>query len=121
MIPRPADREQCARELYGLSPDWHAHTWAAKGDRDNGYTELTGGIVRDRDLTGEWDWGGSRQENTYAVPEAMYRKWLRSWEIETGKCSTCQGTGQEVVGVSAADGVRHSLCLKCGGTGKIAL
>lgn len=42
----------------------------------------------------------------------------RLWEIETGKCCKCLGTGQMNIGWSAAHGSEYGDCNKCNATGK---
>jgi hypothetical protein len=40
-----------------------------------------------------------------------------AWEAETGKCSECQGSGQEWAGWSKDEGNRFRPCRRCGATG----
>jgi len=42
------------------------------------------------------------------------------YEADTGKCSKCDGTGQQWDGWSAANGNRFKPCTKCGATGRPA-
>lgn len=43
---------------------------------------------------------------------------MLAWEAETGNCFRCNGSGQESLGWSKAEGPRYRQCSRCGGTGK---
>lgn len=42
----------------------------------------------------------------------------RQWEVETGNCFTCEGTGRALAGWSRDTGDRFENCHRCGATGK---
>jgi DnaJ-class molecular chaperone len=49
--------------------------------------------------------------------EQVAETW-RQWEAETGRCSHCGGSGQQVKSISVTEGASYRTCSGCGGTGK---
>ena len=130
--PRPADVEarppsfeQNAIEIYGLPKDWTAFMWKAVGDKETtGYTEMEGGVYKTAYASGK-----NKGSLNYSKPEPgtkakvvlpckVHAAWLLQWEVETGHCHQCHGTGRQNWGWSAAKGTRHRACDRCNETGR---
>lgn len=50
--------------------------------------------------------------------KAEYDSFVARWEVETGNCSRCQGSGQESAGWNVTDGPAYRPCSQCGATGR---
>lgn len=120
---RPHSFERCAIELYGLPPDWQFIRLTAKGDQENGYTEVEGGVYRTRFEKGKrkgeinHDKPEPGTHMTVAIPLKHWREWTARWERDTGCCSGCYGTGKASAGWSAGKGAAFRPCKKCNATG----
>ncbi len=120
---RKADYEQYARETYGFSKDWHVFRWEAKGADDNKFIVVTGAVVYERfkrgKHVGNLVWKSRLRETEVPVSfrDDAFRAWILKWEAETGKCSKCNGSGQEFSGWSKQDGVKTRDCTRCKTTG----
>ena len=124
VLHRPPRADQHARELYNLSSEWQSYKWEAKGEDPNGYLELTGGVFRERytrgKRKGETHFGKPEPGTlmTLALPDRLQREWTAKWELETGFCSKCEGTGQQVFGWSSQTGTSYRNCPHCNASGK---
>ncbi|MBL8911629.1 MAG: hypothetical protein JNM17_13130 [Archangium sp.] len=59
---------------------------------------------------------GTKRKFIFTMAE--FDTFLRDWEVETGLCHQCEGTGEELAGWSAKDGQSLRKCTRCFGTGK---
>lgn len=46
-----------------------------------------------------------------------HEAWLRQWELKSGKCHVCQGSGKMWTGWNAESGHRYGPCNRCGESG----
>ena len=113
-----------ARKKYGLSEEWKAYIFEAVGEPPNFIaTKITGAVapLKTRGANkGDRNWSKmdkSTKKTVYIKPEE-YSQFISEWEAETGLCSKCRGTGQEVHGSHIELGTYYRQCKKCCGTGK---
>ena len=117
-------------------PDWYSMTAIRVGGmpegwtwrvldgykKPPGYTEVKGaapiGKYTRGPRKGEPKWPKAEVYDILWIKDSEFDETKRLWEEETGKCSTCYGTGQEHVGWSKAEGSKHKPCEKCNATGK---
>jgi hypothetical protein len=123
---RPPTTDQHARELYNLPASWEAYSWSAKGERDTGFIELNGGVFnkkieRGRNK-GKTDFRSPEPGTsaTLSLSHAAHKAWLARWEVETGHCAECLGTGLAWAGWCSVYGTSFRPCTKCGATGSSA-
>lgn len=120
---RQPTAEQHAREVYSLGAEWQAYKWEAEGDRETGYLVLTGGVFRRRITRGKrkGEVNFKKPEpntlRTLVIPNVLHRAWRAQWQIETGYCAECEGTGQSWAGWGINTGNRYRQCTKCNGSG----
>lgn len=121
---RPPTQEQHAREKYKLPSDWQAYSWEAKGDdRETGWTVLKGGVYRHKrergERKGEADFRKPEPgtEATLSLANAEHEAWLAQWQVDTGHCSRCRGTGHAFSGWDHKKGTAYRPCTKCNATG----
>lgn len=119
-MPEPVDfYNLAARHRHGLPPTWQ---WRQIESLDGGFIQLSGSIP-----IGNYQ-SGPRKGRPKFPAKSIYQRVIitrddvadarRRWEDETGLCSWCGGTGQEIAGTSAATGTKYRTCRACGGTGK---
>ena len=109
--------EEVARKKLNKGSDWLMTGWECVGDtRDL--------IVRGAVPVGTYKSGPRKGRNKFSPPfdscvvtHAEEVAQAEAWEAETGKCSNCEGRGQEWAGWSADSGNRYRDCRRCGATG----
>lgn len=57
-------------------------------------------------------------ERTIIFTMGEFDAFVREWEIETGICSKCDGTGEEWASSSITEGSKYKPCRRCFATGK---
>jgi hypothetical protein len=121
---RPPTYDQHARELYNLRPEWEAYCWEAKGEKDTGFIVLKGGVYLKKVQRGK-NKGRTDHRNpepgteaTLSLSNAAHETWLRHWEVETGHCAKCFGTGLAWAGWHHIKGAAYRPCTTCGATGR---
>lgn len=108
-----------AQHRHNLPAAWQ---WRQIAALDGGFIELSGSIP-----IGTYQ-RGPRKGRLKFPTQSNYQRVIitrddvadarRRWEDETGLCSWCNGTGQEIAGISAATGAKYRACRACSGTGK---
>ncbi|NTX00030.1 MAG: hypothetical protein HGB35_08930 [Geobacteraceae bacterium] len=79
---------------------------------------ITGGIPR---MVGnKKKWPAKKQMDRILLTRADVEAEESRYELETGGCYVCYGTGQETAGWSAAEGVRYRECTRCMGVGRVS-
>lgn len=109
--------EEVARKKLSKGADWQMTGWECVG-------ETSDLIVRGAVPVGEFKSGPRKGRAKFAKPfdscvvtEAEAKAAAVAWEAETGKCSKCQGTGQELAGWRAGEGNKYRDCRRCSATG----
>lgn len=64
-----------------------------------------------------WTKADNSTEQLHVTTDAELEQLRAAWEIETGKCQACGGTGQRTVSISI-DGTRTQMCKRCRGSGE---
>jgi len=120
---RPPSLEQYVSEKYTLPSDWKVFRWQAHGEKETGFSTLTGAVVTETYKTGKrkglpkWSARDKSTELQISIPQTDFKLWIQQWESETGLCHQCLGCGLEWVGWSKRDGCRYGKCRNCGGSG----
>lgn len=121
--PEPAPRRstmdfrtEVARRKLGAGQDWEPCRWEALGHGAEADCLITGGVPVIRN--GKRKWPPITKCERVCVTHAEYIAERKRFEAETGKCSNCDGTGQEWAGWSASDGNRYRDCRHCHATGR---
>jgi hypothetical protein len=108
-----------ARRVHGLPPEWRAGVYRSL--HPLGF-ELTGavplGTISRGPRKGRPKWPPLVPWRAVLISAEQVAKTRRQWEAETGLCSHCGGSGQQLNGVSVAEGPWYRTCGGCGGAGK---
>jgi hypothetical protein len=108
-----------ARRVHSLPPEWRACVYRSL--HPLGF-ELTGaepiGTISRGPRKGRPKWPPRNQWRAVLVSAEQVAETRRQWEADTGLCSYCGGSGQQLKGVSVAEGPSYRTCGGCGGTGQ---
>ena len=116
---------QCIREKYHFPADWDFKVCSAKGKVGGEYFEVTGAVYETEFKRGPRKGEINFQkpepgtECTVVLPKIEYQEWLEKWELDTGFCSQCSGSGFTLAS-GGASGTFYRKCNKCGGSGRVA-
>jgi hypothetical protein len=127
---RPPTMDQNVIERFRLHKDWQSHGWEKLGVTNGGrdFTHIAvHGAVYDVKIKR----GPRKGQPNYRKPSPgteasvmLLRQelddWLRQWELETGHCHNCAGTGYAWSGWTAGIGTRYRPCRACDASGKPA-
>jgi hypothetical protein len=109
-----------ARRVHSLPPDWQARVYHSL--HPLGYAKLIGtepiGTISRGPRKGQLKWPPRNQWRAVVISHEQVAETRRQWEAETGRCSWCGGSGQQLNGVSVAEGPWYRTCGGCGGAGK---
>ena len=109
-----------ARRVHSLPPDWQACVYHSL--HPLGYAKLIGtepiGTISRGPRKGRPKWPPLVPWRAVLISAEQVAKTRRQWEADTGLCSHCGGSGQQLKGVSVAEGPSYRTCRGCGGTGK---
>ena len=117
--------EQCAREKAGMGADWKP--WAFEclphHPQPTELVQVTGAVVPLKTHgkhAGQPDWNKKDKSTIRTVYITLkdHAEWVKAWEIKTGLCASCEGSGERIVGWSVTEGCKKRACGKCGATGK---
>jgi hypothetical protein len=104
---------------HRVSTDWQWHT-VNSANMPEDYFEIKGavpiGTISRGPRKGSPKW--PKESQRYFVKWDDFEKLKLDWELETGKCYVCDGTGQELIGSSVSEGDRYRQCKRCGGSGR---
>jgi hypothetical protein len=107
-----------ARRVHRLPPEWRAGVYRSL--HPLGF-ELIGaepiGTISRGPRKGRLKFPPRNQWRAVVISHEQVAKTRRQWEAETGLCSHCGGSGQQVQRVSITEGVSYRTCTACGGTG----
>ncbi len=107
-----------ARRKIGKGPEWKwCHMEVLEPE---GYLVELGipKTYRSGKNKGRDDWRGVKCVRCYVSPKEEHEECLL-YELETGNCYNCEGTGESIVQVSIRRGdTEKRPCCLCGGTGK---
>ena len=108
-----------ARHVHGLPNDWQPRTYSAL-DRCLGY-ELRGsvpiGTYSRGPRKGRPKWPRLAELQRVVITMDEVRQARIRWENETGLCSHCGGSGQQVKSTGIS-GTTYRECISCDGTGR---
>ncbi len=109
--------EEVARKKLRRGADWKLLGWECVG-------ETTDLLVQGSTPIGVYARGPRKGRNKYLRPcercvvtRAEIDSAASAWEAQTGKCSKCEGSGQEWAGWSSDEGNRYRDCYRCKATG----
>jgi hypothetical protein len=107
-----------ARKLLGLPDEWHWFSLEAKdGGGGRRFTLIKGAIplrtISRGPRKGQWDWSQRKDEREVIVSDEEHRAFVAAWELETGKCATCGGSGHTLARWSSESGAEYRPCWKC--------
>ncbi|GAB3305762.1 hypothetical protein [Luteimonas notoginsengisoli] len=112
--------EQVARQKLGVGNDWLMYAWEVVGELEHADLIVTGGVPVGLFQRGprkgrpKWD---RKLSQRVVVTRAEERAALLAFEASTGKCSGCQGSGEQWAGWSAESGNRTRPCRRCQASG----
>lgn len=116
--------DRAFRRKLNLSDDWETFSWEIIGntqeDRAIGDMMVQGGVpavIKTGKRKGGKTWKGVAVRKCIITDREIADE-RRMYERETGKCSTCYGTGQSWFEWSKDAGNRYHDCKKCEATGK---
>ena len=117
---QPPDlHELTARRVHSLPPEWRAGVYRSL--HPLGF-ELIGsvpiGIISRGPRKGRPKFPPRNQWRAVVISNEQVAETWRQWEAETGRCSHCGGSGQQVKSISVTEGASYRTCSGCGGTGK---
>jgi hypothetical protein len=108
-----------ARRVHGLPDDWRPKIYEAL-DRGLGFA-LRGavpiGSYSRGPRKGRPKWPRLAELQRVVITADEMRQARIWWENETGLCSYCGGSGQQVKSIGIS-GTTYSQCISCDGTGK---
>ena len=99
-----------ARSKLHTSEDWE---WCEVKAVDGGFI-LKGSCVFIKDGIKKW----KKPLQTVIISDLDHIECIGSYEIETGKCSRCEGKGEEGKNWTLETGWAYTSCRRCKGTGK---
>ena len=117
-----------ARELVKAPEGWDVYRWEAIGGSKDTPAKLlrVDGAVAPAKTRGKHkgrpDWEAADQASkrtAYFTPEE-HAAWRKQWELRTGKCAECAGTGELFQGWHFELGTTYKTCACCGGLGVLA-
>jgi len=127
-VLRENTREQHARELFGLPPEWEWNRMQRLGPFDgkrNGTATLIEGAVCSVRYTrgprkGAANWAKRDRSTDFicTITDAQHEAWLAQWERDEGRCHECAGSGDTFASWSKAEGRKTKPCRRCNGTGQ---
>lgn len=100
-----------ARKKLGASDDWQ---WCQVESITGGFL-LHGSVTTIGPRTGRPKWKTPFDKVLLTEAEVLAAK--AEYERTTGKCSDCEGSGQQMVGFSVGEGRQYRPCPRCGATG----
>lgn len=109
-----------AREVYGMPEGWEWFRLEAVGPhhrRDLSASMVTGAVCTETFKSGpnkgskNWKKRDRSTEQTIAIPFKDLDAFCEKWEVKTGLCSSCGGSGEN--GWDA-----NQRCTRCNGSGK---
>ena len=107
---------EVARRKVGAPSEWEVFAWEMIGDTND--FVVTGGIPRlltRGPRKGQKTWDGPSQKAVVTQSE-LHAEHAR-YELATGKCGDCFGSGEVFAGWSVSEGTRMKSCRRCGGSG----
>lgn len=108
-----------ARRVHGLPADWEPQIYACF-DRDLGFY-LRGavpiGTYSRGPRKGQPKWPPLSQQQRVVITADEVKQARIWWENETGLCSHCGGSGQQVKSIKINGTTTYRECVNCDGTG----
>lgn len=113
-----------AIEKYALPENWSSYRYECfpKTCGETLYYQLTGMVAPPKTKgpnKGRPNWKNGDRNTKFVciIPVSEHEQWLKTWELKTGKCSGCEGTGKALAQWSVIKGSEYRECSKCKGTG----
>jgi len=116
-----------AREMLGMPPEWSAYYFKAIGhssvESNTKLIQVKGAVaplITRGKHKGAPNWRKSDKttEREVFFTPGEHDEWCRQWEVRTGKCSKCMGSGKVFARWSITEGTSYKPCSTCNGTGK---
>jgi hypothetical protein len=113
------------KATHSLPDDFHFYRYMRGPEgvpcADSFYTQVWGAccpLFKTGKRAGKPNWRKKVKSTvrTFVVRDSQYESWVADWELTTGKCSRCAGSGKTVAGLSTS-GLDYRPCGKCKGTG----
>ena len=119
-MTNPVDFHNLAAQYrHGLPATWQ---WRRSAILDGWFIELNGaspiGTYQRGPRKGQPKFPAATNYRRVIITTVDVAEARSRWEHETGQCSRCGGTGQEVAQVSASTGATYRACRACEGSGK---
>lgn len=125
-IDRPPILDQCVKERFKLSPQWELVRWTRLGRHPHDIgLEIEGGVYPHKKTRGKYkgrtDYHKPEPgtELTVSLTYEQIHAWERSWEMDTGLCCKCHGSGLRWHGWTSGIGTKFRPCEDCKSTGLI--
>jgi hypothetical protein len=112
----------------GMPEGWRWYEAQAVGSheqpREHRAFMLRGGVpsvlFKSGPRKGQANWSKAEHQAELVITYRDLDAFTAQWEIETGLCSKCGGSGQESAGWSKVEGAKYRDCTRCSATGKPA-
>ena len=113
-----------AREILKAPEGWDVYRWEAiGGDRDSPPKLLrVDGVVAPAKTRGKhkgfpnWKAADKTTERTAYFTPDEHVEWCKQWDLRTGKCAECVGTGEVFQSWHFERGTTYKPCARCGGS-----
>ena len=115
--------EKQAKEKFSLPENWEWFRWETlpHPPANHTFVKLTGCPITERYKSGK-----RKGRPKYSLATSMsvtitlaeHEAYLLAWEKETGQCSACTGSGEELERWHHIDGTKMRPCGKCNGSKK---
>lgn len=107
-----------AAELLNMSDKWRIYSFQSLGEGLSPRIYKLKGCDAEVSMLGEIKYT-KENTNEIFIPEDTHISWKQQWELQTGNCAECVGTGKVMRSWSSTEGTTYKACTKCGGSGKI--
>lgn len=110
--------EEVARRKVNGPDGWAVCRWERIGAGND--LVVTGGVPRvlkSGPRKGRLTWRDVPTQKAVVTGAEIEIEKVR-YEANTGKCGDCMGNGEVFASWSAAEGIKHRPCMRCGGTGE---
>jgi hypothetical protein len=110
--------EEHARELLQMPQTWGVYRFTCVPQINPTHVHLYGAVAPDVDGKTDWKKMDKTSKREVLISHKDHAEWIKQWEVKTGKCAECKGTGKRWIGWGKDTGSRYKPCEHCKATGK---
>lgn len=123
IIPKFAFIDEYMRRTYVLPKNWQATRLSVSPQKSrnfpavpSGQIYVYGAVYTEPEVSKKTIVRGTLFERF--IESSALDEFKKNWEIETGRCSECEGTGKKIASSSINNGTTYRDCKICGGSGE---